>query len=57
MPTLLPSQDPFRSQPFHRTRRDRLTVLALLIACALATLGLASATRTADFSVVAERDV
>jgi len=49
MPTHLPARDPFRPLAFHLTRRDRLTVWALLLACALLTLGVASATHTADF--------
>jgi hypothetical protein len=54
LPTRLPAPSPFRPLALHATRRDRITVGALLLVCALLTLGVASATHTADFDLMAD---
>ena len=42
MPTNLPPRDILRPLPVHATREDRLTVAAILLACAVLTLALAT---------------
>ena len=42
MPTNLPPRDMLRPLPVHATREDRLTVAAILLACAVLTLALAT---------------